>query len=141
METEETSSSIDIIKLTVHFEVDATFVASRIHRCLHHTSVHKLVLRSDLVYHQGSWIFKSKVAVLVESDFNFARRGWIKPAGQLNRTAVAVIKSLYPHQRYLLATRRSILPGQSHSGAVVTHHDNSWVQWLFSEREGCICRI
>ena len=30
METEEMSPSMDIIKLTVHFEVDVTFVASSI---------------------------------------------------------------------------------------------------------------
>ena len=59
-------------KLTVYFEVDVTFVASKICGCLHHTSVHKLVFCSDLVYYQGSWIFKSKVPVLVESVYNFA---------------------------------------------------------------------
>ena len=127
-------------KLTVHFEVDVTFVASSIWGCHHLTSVHKLVLYSDLLYHQGSWIFKFKVSVLVESVFDFARRGWAKLAGQLNRTAVAVTKSLYPHRSYRLATRRSVVPGQSDSGAVVTHHDNSWVQRLFSEGKGCICR-
>ena len=140
MEIEEMSPSMDIIRLTVHFKVDVTFVASSIYGCLDHTSVHKLVLCSDLVYHQGSWIFKSKVTVLVESVFNFPRRGWAKLAGQRNRTAVAIIKSLYLHRPYLFATRRIILPGQSDSGAVVTHHDNSWVQRLFSEGKDCICR-
>ena len=140
MEIEEMSPSMDIIRLTVHFKVDVTFVAIMIWGCQDHTSVHKLVLCSDLVYHQGSWIFKSKVTVLVESVFNFPRRGWAKPAGYHNRTVVAVIKSLYPHRSYLFATRRSIVPGQSDSGAVVTHHDNSWVQRLFSEGKGCICR-
>ena len=131
---------MDIITLTVYFEVDVTFHAISIWGCLDYTSVHKLVLYSDLVYHQGSWIFKFKMSVL-ERVFNFPRRGWAKPAGYRNRTVVAVIiKSLYPHRSYLLATRCSIVPGQSDSGAVVIHHDNNWVQRLFSEGKGCICR-
>ena len=131
---------MDIITLTVYFEVDVTFDAISIWGCLDYTSVHKLVLYSDLVYHQGSWIFKFKMSVL-ERVFNFPRRGWAKPAGYRNRTVVAVIiKSLYPHRSYLFATRRSVVPGQSDCGAVVTHHDNSWVQRLFSEGKGCICR-
>ena len=140
MKIEQMSLPMDIIRLTVHFEVDVTFVANSIWACRDHTSVHKLVLCSDLVYHQGSWIFKRKVSVLVKSVFNFSLIGWPKPAGQRNRAAVALINSSYQHRSNLLATRHSIVPGQSDSGAVVTHNDNSWVQRFFSEGESCICR-
>ena len=130
------SLTMDTTQLTVHFKVDVTRMAIRGFFCVHHTSVHKLVLCSDLVYHQGSWIFKFKVSVLVESVKNFAFWSWVKPGGHCNALAVAVIMSLYPHRPYLFATS-SIVPGQSDSGAVVTHHDNSWVQRLFSEGKGC----
>ena len=140
METEKRPPSMGIKQLTVHFKADVTFVAIMIWGCLDHASVHKFVLCSDLVYHQGSWIFKSKVAVLVKSVNNFALRGWTKPAGQCDGDAVTIIKSLYPHKKYLLASSHSIVPGQSDSGAVVTQHDNSWIQRVFSEGKGSICR-
>ena len=88
---------MNIIKLTVYFKFDVTFVAIMVWVCHNFTPVHILILSSDGVYHQGSWIFKSKLSILVEIVSNFALWSWVKPAGQCDTDAVAVIKSLYLH--------------------------------------------